>query len=996
MPPRPGDTQNQSKSNNNPLKDPTVTSRPTSTARRVAESELNRVMAGNDNINGASPNSESIPLSPNPATPGMESFMQAFMASQERSAKAMEEQAKALSDQAQASVAQAKAFAEQAKAFSELNGTITTLVAETRRANDLNKATFELISTNSRNVNVVPESTTTTSASDEMPVNANEAADAATNAANAAGATNASESTSTGARQQSVHFKQEEDIYHVPPPPLSNAGPFSNTGTSPQPASTRRPFSSNYYGDSTYNQPGPSDTGQHHNHTNNHPNNNRSQSFTPNGNNGHQGSHRASGGGRGTGPPDDDGDDDDDDENDPRRNGGNGNGGGRPPNQPNNGGPDGDPPDGTPLGDYGTNRRPGRRATPGAEREFDLSRLSEPRTFREVPKLGSFKERVFTGIERIIREKLYTISYSLPDNSLLKNSTFTCPTFAGEDDLAIFQNWLVKLCSWLRAYKLVGSQNDAARRDFLSRALTGKAETWYFHHVMGPRRDRYFAENSSEDTFTNHVKLIACQFITPASCIQARQRYDKIRYDSKQGIRAFMKELEYETSQMLEEVDDYSIRKRMFNSVPQALIKIILRNQNLSIITTNTEAWVDAIESEELRMAEESIMFPYQSRDKETERTPRGYRTSNNTGLRYDRKDRRHEETKGKPSVSAIHATTPPTSDAKQYRKYDKRTEGKPPRDLKDVTCYSCGGKGHYSKSKECPNTMDSAHLHLISIGEIEDLPEAVLEDYEREVAGGERERVDEFTEDEEHSDDDDPYGTGYAISSIHVCNDDEREDVELQIAAISKSNFKEDEDLAREIEETIRDSFEARGSGHKAPKGPTRSQLAKANKTNYASNANVRPAKHKAQDKATNRQGLSTVVKIDGVEALVLFDSGSEIDCISPDFARAIGLQHETKDSPVLLKLATKGQHSTCSYEVKPTLEFAGNVSIPVCLDVINLDRWDILLGSPFSNMFGVLLNFKDRTINWDDVKIPALPSDQEAAYVKTRHTRRAASKSD
>ena len=118
----------------------------------------------------------------------------------------------------------------------------------------------------------------------------------------------------------------------------------------------------------------------------------------------------------------------------------------------------------------------------------------------------------------------------------------------------------------------------------------------------------------------------------------------------------------------------------------------------------------------------------------------------------------------------------------------------------------------------------------------------------------------------------------------------------------------------------------------------------------------------------------------MNGVDAFMCWDTGSELNTISPDFIRALGLQAKEKETPIRIRLGTKGSMSTSSYEVKAKLGF-GNTTLEHSLDMVNLDRWDMILGADFCNEYDVVLNFKDRTIKFGNVVIKALSRDEEAA---------------
>jgi hypothetical protein len=60
-------------------------------------------------------------------------------------------------------------------------------------------------------------------------------------------------------------------------------------------------------------------------------------------------------------------------------------------------------------------------------------------------------------------------------------------------------------------------------------------------------------------------------------------------------------------------------------------------------------------------------------------------------------------------------------------------------------------------------------------------------------------------------------------------------------------------------------------------------------------------------------------------------------------------------------LQLGTKGSHATFSYEVEPALLYKGASFGTRHIDVINIDCYYLLLGAPFFNHHGVVLNFQD-----------------------------------
>ena len=124
-------------------------------------------------------------------------------------------------------------------------------------------------------------------------------------------------------------------------------------------------------------------------------------------------------------------------------------------------------------------------------------------------------------------------------------------------------------------------------------------------------------------------------------------------------------------------------------------------------------------------------------------------------------------------------------------------------------------------------------------------------------------------------------------------------------------------------------------------------------------------------------------IVKVNGVDTFTCWDSGSELDAISPDFIQATGITPKAKDNLMKVRLATKGSTSTTLYEVEVNLDFRG-ASIDHPLKVLNLNHWDMILGSYFCEHHNVHLDYNTQTIQFSDVVIKALSKDEEVSTMR------------
>src|SRR5258708_18702517 len=107
----------------------------------------------------------------------------------------------------------------------------------------------------------------------------------------------------------------------------------------------------------------------------------------------------------------------------------------------------------------------------------------------------------------------------------------------------------------------------------------------------------------------------------------------------------------------------------------------------------------------------------------------------------------------------------------------------------------------------------------------------------------------------------------------------------------------------------------------------------------------------------------LTAEVNIGGVDAFILFDSGAKTDALSPDFVRACHIPLLELPNPLVLQMGTKGSHS-CVYYGTNINVIIHRVKDSHYFDIVNIDRYDTVLGAPWLNMCGLILDFSNHTI--------------------------------
>ena len=182
-----------------------------------------------------------------------------------------------------------------------------------------------------------------------------------------------------------------------------------------------------------------------------------------------------------------------------------------------------------------------------------------------------------------------------------------------------------------------------------------------------------------------------------------------------------------------------------------------------------------------------------------------------------------------------------------------------------------------------------SARLHAMGVGEADqETTEQDESPFEGDEYDGEEDPEMGETEDEAEIEED----LGFSVTAMFI-EDDEmatEEEEQIHLAAISAAGG--DAEIADKIVKTIKEQYEERGSGQKPwHRGKTAKQLKEDMKQNWTSNANVNPTgnEKKAQPWEWG-ECLTTIIKVNGVDAFTCFDTGSQLDAISLDFMRAVG----------------------------------------------------------------------------------------------------------
>ncbi|KAJ7982890.1 hypothetical protein DFH06DRAFT_1318361 [Mycena polygramma] len=134
----------------------------------------------------------------------------------------------------------------------------------------------------------------------------------------------------------------------------------------------------------------------------------------------------------------------------------------------------------------------------------------------------------------------------------------------------------------------------------------------------------------------------------------------------------------------------------------------------------------------------------------------------------------------------------------------------------------------------------------------------------------------------------------------------------------------------------------------------------------------------------------ISALLNINGTQAYSLIDTGSTTNSVSPEFAHATKAPRIALKDQVTLQLGCVGSRSRINYGTRVPVDFGG-IKGYVYFDQVNLDRYDCIIGTPFLNRHGAIIDFATRELRFPNGNcVPALPLPEETDLIAKRNATR------
>lgn len=529
--------------------------------------------------------------------------------------------------------------------------------------------------------------------------------------------------------------------------------------------------------------------------------------------------------------------------------------------------------------------------------------------------------------------------------------------YDGTDDHTTFYNWLDGYLTWLRAHNVCGPNTDQLRVNYLRTFLSGKAETWFTVCVDNPSLGYH-------PTFEETICAMHRRFVHSSSAAKATIDFEKCRYRAQDGIESYYAELMLYASRMVEPPDGYTIRRKLVDGLPVDVFRILTLDRNINAEEATVEEILTSVRQVEqglsrLRHREN------RDRDRRVAAAPVAMVISRQESRTRDRSRSRDRDRSATPTSTPT--AKPVAAHSADYKPVTARvpTPG-PSRPASTTnTCYGCGQVGHYANDPVCPQygknrtgtpgkgtqrtRFHAQRVDMADGHEVSNPPD--LSPYGADQWGG--------------SQYDSESGGEMDARTLPPSEGEGSEIVRAQAMAMRVTDWSDGED------EIV---LHMRAGRVTPPSKPI------AHSTSVRRRESTPDTVQPQRDRRL-QASLCALINVNGIMAYTLFDSGSTTDSVSPEFAHISRAKPVKLTEQVILQLGCSGSRSKISYGTWVPIQF-GPIAETMYFDIVNLDRYDCVIGTPFMNAHGIKLDFEQRAIVVKGQTCPAFTNEEDSAY--------------
>jgi hypothetical protein len=494
----------------------------------------------------------------------------------------------------------------------------------------------------------------------------------------------------------------------------------------------------------------------------------------------------------------------------------------------------------------------------------------------------------------------------------------TPPEYNGADTIDEFLCFIKEVTNYFLIHNIMRAELDRFRVSLLGPLLKGKAQKWYQHTI----------DNNIDGTWTFEEAMVALKqyFVKDASLRDAAARFERVTQKDK-SVTELKRSLEQLSQQMVQPPSDYHMHRRFLLAlnidIQSAMIKFGISPENHKL-------------EDIFKIAKQVEQSQYYENWDSIQRQKKGSRDSKGKGSKT-------------PGSSAVkHGSSSSHKPTSSYKKLGAAPgKGETRSSTKHIKCFNCKKMGHYSS--DCPKR--SAAVGLIGDGT------NVEQAFGAEDAAEETASEAEYASAEEQSQEEEQTCDGNTADAHQDCDKVSLNDWCRHVRAV--------EDLDSEDE---RAAVVWSSAIHLLPEEEV--HIAKSSKVSKTEEEPVayhlRGTKdlgnlHVKDGPTRDFKSLGIIegyMRINGQKAHVLLDGGSTIDMMSANFASVHKMDLFQLKKPVKLQMATSGSRSVINFGAKAEVKIR-DFKETRYFDVVNLDRYQVVLGTPFLRRHSVLLNY-------------------------------------
>jgi hypothetical protein len=140
------------------------------------------------------------------------------------------------------------------------------------------------------------------------------------------------------------------------------------------------------------------------------------------------------------------------------------------------------------------------------------------------------------------------------------------------------------------------------------------------------------------------------------------------------------------------------------------------------------------------------------------------------------------------------------------------------------------------------------------------------------------------------------------------------------------------------------------------------------------------RPIRKKGENKT-----FVAMIEVNGQAVMALLDSGCMMDAVSPELVRITDPKVYELMEQVPVQLGTRGSQSKINYGTKTCIKY-GHINVNHYFDIVNIDRYDAILGTVFMRNHRIILDFKWNKIGHGQKVLPALKEEPDTYLLVCR----------